>query len=111
MVLSLFLDVAFTAQYRPFSLVEMAVSAKIVIGGFQRHGVVRRRVETVAVRAVQVFTAFIRNRLTVLIHMVTDAAVILQKKEMVVMGKHGPGPAGGFKCPRVQPFQILSGST
>jgi hypothetical protein len=94
MALSLFLDVAFTAQYRSFTPVKMAVSAQVVIGGFQGHGIVRRRFQAVTVRAVEVFTAFIRNRLTIFIHMVADTAVIFQKKNMVVMGKHGPGPPG-----------------
>jgi hypothetical protein len=77
MALSLFLDVAFTAQYRPFTLVKMTVSAKLVIGGFQRHGIVRRRFKAVTIRAVEVFTALIRNQLTVFIHMVADTAVII----------------------------------
>jgi dTDP-4-dehydrorhamnose 3,5-epimerase-like enzyme len=94
MTLSLFLDVTFTTQHRPFTPVEMAVSAKIMIRGFQGHRVVRRRFEAVTVGTVQVFAAFIRNQLTIFIHMVTDTAVILQKKNMVIVGKHGARPPG-----------------
>jgi hypothetical protein len=94
MGVSLFFDVTFTAQDRSFTPVEMTVSAQVVIGRFQGHGVVRRRFKTVTVRAVKIFTAFIRDQFTVFIYMMTDTAVIIQKKNMVVMGEHRSGTSG-----------------
>jgi hypothetical protein len=94
MAVSLFLDVTFSAQDRSLAPVKMTVSAQVVIGCFQGHGIIRSGFEAVTVRTVQIFTAFIRDQLTVFIHMVADTAVIISKKNMVVMGEHSPGAPG-----------------